>query len=177
MSLYKIKPIEDFEGYWIDTSGGVWSQRWARTRQYCGLREKKKLNASIAWSGHLFVRLRKNNKYYIFRVHRLVAQAFIENPENKPCVCHIDGNPKNNLVNNLYWGSRKDNSQDMVRHGRSNRGVRNPMAKLNNEKIKLIKLLYKMFDWKQSKISKLFNIDRSEISRIVNDIRWNYIIS
>lgn len=50
-------------------------------------------------------------------VHRIVAEMFIPNPENLPVVRHLDGNPTNNVVWNLAWGTSKDNWEDAVRHG------------------------------------------------------------
>ena len=47
-------------------------------------------------------------------VSRLVAITFLPNPENKPCVCHKDNNPLNNQVSNLYWGTYKENTQQMI---------------------------------------------------------------
>lgn len=59
--------------------------------------------------GYLVVNLYIDRKLKQFRVHRLVASAFINNPENKPHINHKDGNPKNNHVNNLEWCTPKEN--------------------------------------------------------------------
>lgn len=53
-----------------------------------------------------------DNRKRNFFVHRLVAEAFIPNPDNKPCVDHIDGNKKNNNVCNLRWASYSENNNN-----------------------------------------------------------------
>jgi len=175
MSTYEIKQLEDFPGYWVDTNGDVWSQRWARTRSHCGLREKRKMAPRRQWSGHWNVALRKDGKYYQERIHRLVADAFMNNPENKPCVCHVNGDPSDNRVENLYWGTYKENTQDMWKHGTMHCGEKVKHSKLNPEKIRLIRLLHDFFKWKQGKIARLFKVDSSNISRIVNNHYWKQV--
>lgn len=70
-------------------------------------------------------RIGRSNPYYqvilykgksgkSFRVHRLVAQAFIPNPDNKPCIDHIDTNTKNNRIENLRWATHKENANNPI---------------------------------------------------------------
>lgn len=61
--------------------------------------------------GYLRIGLTTNGKQKCMRVHRLVAQAFIPNPENKPEVNHIDFDKENNCVNNLEWVTGKENTK------------------------------------------------------------------
>lgn len=68
------------------------------------LKEKSKTNRDVRIS------LWKNGKRKDYLAHRLVAEAFIPNPENKPTVNHIDGNPKNNYVQNLEWATYGENN-------------------------------------------------------------------
>jgi HNH endonuclease len=68
------------------------------------LKEKDKNNRDVRIS------LWKNGKGKDYLAHRLVAEAFIPNPDNKPTVNHIDGNPRNNYVENLEWATYRENN-------------------------------------------------------------------
>lgn len=62
-------------------------------------------------------------------VHRLVAEAFVPNPENRPCVDHIDGNPSNNNAENLRWVTQKENLNNAVTVERRNEYLDNTYGK------------------------------------------------
>ncbi len=64
--------------------------------------------------GYLQVYVRINGKRYAKHIHRLVAETFIPNPENKPCIDHINGNKLDNRVENLRWATHKENSNNPV---------------------------------------------------------------
>jgi hypothetical protein len=61
--------------------------------------------------GHLQVHLKNDGKSKMEYVHRLVALAFLKKRKGKEIILHKDGNPKNNNVNNLMWGTHYENSQ------------------------------------------------------------------
>ena len=91
------KDIEGLEGlYQVSTKGRVRSLRGKNI---------KILKQSSTTSGYLFIRL----FYKTYYVHRLVANAFIPNPNNLSDVDHIDNNKKNNNISNLQWLSHRDN--------------------------------------------------------------------
>ena len=71
---------------------------------------KSKILKPIIRNGYEVVSLTKNRVVKGYKVHRLVAQAFIPNRENKPCVDHIDANRTNNKVENLRWVTYLENS-------------------------------------------------------------------
>ena len=68
-------------------------------------------------TGHLQIDMSYLGTVTQVQVHRMVAEMFIPNPDNLPVVRHLDGNPTNNVVWNLAWGTQRDNWEDSVRHG------------------------------------------------------------
>lgn len=111
------KDIEGFEGRYAVSS-------WGRVKGLHGI-----LTPYENHKGYLKVGLLRNGKRVKRRVHRLVAQAFIPNPENKPEINHIDGNKKNNSFSNLEWVTGEENREHFYYLGLEFR-----LAKLEKEK-------------------------------------------
>jgi len=68
--------------------------------------------------GYLSVHLSINGKEKCFLIHRLVAEAYIPNPDNLPQIDHIDGDKTHNWINNLQWITNKDNAKKKGKYGR-----------------------------------------------------------
>lgn len=112
-SIFKEKweNIQKFEGYQISNFGSVKSlkrQIFRKNGRVQSIKEKiiKPYNNQY---GYLKVNLHKNKKLYSLYVHRLVAEAFISNPNNYEEINHKDENKLNNCVNNLEWCSHRYN--------------------------------------------------------------------
>ena len=108
------KDIKGYEGlYQISNLGRV--KRVTTGRILKGGKDK---------DGYLMVKLYKNNIRSNKKIHRLVAEAFIPNPENKPQVNHADENKTNNSLDNLEWMTAKEN----INHGTHNERVSKTMS-------------------------------------------------
>lgn len=107
------KDVEGYEGlYYVTESGDVHSHTRFVYNPKTGkeyLRKGKRLSFEKTKGGYLRVILSKNGVSRKFSVHRLVAIAFIPNPENKPEVNHKDGNKENNQKDNLEWNTASEN--------------------------------------------------------------------
>jgi hypothetical protein len=109
------KDISGYEGYYqISNLGNVRS-----IDRFDGVHDRQGtiIKPNLKPNGYLQVGLRKHNTRKWFGVHRLVAIHFIENPDNKPQVNHIDGNKLNNTVENLEWVTGKENQRHAARLG------------------------------------------------------------
>ena len=94
-----MKDIKNYEGlYAVTPEGEVYSYK-----------SKKFLKPGVNHKGYLFVNLCKNGKVKCCRVHRLIAMAYLPNPENLPQVNHKDENKTNNCLQNLEWCDNKYN--------------------------------------------------------------------
>lgn len=112
-------------------------------------------------------------KAYRRFVHRLVALAFLPNPENCSDVAHEDGVPGHDHVGNLRWATHTSNQLDMRRHGTMQDGEKCVTAKLTAEQVEQIKAAKEIFGrGVQVVLAARFGMGTAQISRIVNGRRW-----
>lgn len=107
------------------------------------------------------------------KIHRLIAEAFIPNPENKPFVNHIDGNKLNNNIKNLEWCTNQENVIHAYKMGlcKIKRGEDNHWSKLTNEQAEWIRKHYIPRDkqFGSRALGRKFNISHQQILDIVNN--------
>lgn len=180
------KDIPEYEGYYqVSNLGRVKSLDRIVEAIFMGKKKKpvirkgRILIPAQHTDGHMRVNPCINSKVKISFVHRLVLFAFVPNPDNLPVCCHNDGNPTNNRVENLRWGTCYDNYWDMHKHGVWNPGVHPkgaeiPWAKLNEEKVREIRKL-NAEGISQRKLGKIFGVSHSVIRNIIIGKKWKHI--
>lgn len=113
-------PVKGYEcKYEVSNYGDVVSLNYRQTGK------RHPLSIKTGKDGYLRVTLCKKCICKSILVHRLVAEAFIPNPENKPFVDHIDTDRKNNCVSNLKWCNRKENANNPITLKRMGDNLRN----------------------------------------------------
>lgn len=165
------RPVVGYEGYYevsdrgelrsvdricIDSNIGERFLKGRPMKQTVRINKRRSLT-----DGYMVVSLHKKGDVEVANVHRLVAQAFISNPNNYPIINHIDGNKKNNNVSNLEWTTYSRNNQHALDKGlRKPRGVSVVQRDLGGNEIKRFRSV--------CEASRETGIGRSIISHCVN---------
>lgn len=121
-----------------------------------------------------YIVLRKDGSLRKYSIHRLVASAFIENPDNLPEVNHIDGNTKNCRSDNLEWATRKSNAIHAVQVLNKGRGETHGGAKLSEKVVLEIISLYERGKTRKE-LQSLFSLSKSHVARIVTGTAWKHL--
>jgi hypothetical protein len=168
-----IKTIPNFPAYRI-SENGILETCWQWGAYYPGMNKPKKwkkLLPKYDKKGYSQVTLCDvDGKHKRISLHRLMAEIFISPmPFEKACVRHLDGNPKNNKLSNLTWGTYKENEDDKILHGTWN--TRNGGAKITSEQVREIRIKLDNGE-SQKELSIEYGVSRPTITRISNNKIW-----
>jgi hypothetical protein len=161
------KPIPEFPHYIISKDGIVWSNK----------KRKQRLNPSINKDGYCYLTLRGGERKYYRTIHRLVLETFIGPRPQKMQCRHLNGNRTDNRLENLRWGTSKENEADKRRHKThsSLKGGINPMSKLSEFQVRAIIYLHKIARYSQTKLAKVFNISQPNVNMICTGKTWSHL--
>lgn len=163
------KPIQQFEDrYMVSNLGRLARIRAGRFHKY--------LSTQLQQAGYPQVTLRKNGQKFCFRVHRLVALAFVSNSTQRETVNHIDGNKTNNVASNLEWLSCGENDAHARRIGLTKpaRGERVHTAKLTESDVRAIRR--SLADGaRRREVALAYGVRRQSINDIVNGKSWGHV--
>ena len=173
-------PVSGYEGFYeVSSCGRVRSldrtiiRSDGRPRRFNGKLLKPRVRTLGRQTPYLIhtVNLSMQSKHKNAPIHKLVAKAFIPNPDRLPVIRHLDNNSTNNQVANLAWGTHKQNTQDAVAAGRTASGARHGSSKLSQEDVDNIRKL-RAQGITTVQIAKLYNISRSHVSGICLGTYW-----
>ena len=160
------KDIEGYEGiYQISNFGNVKNLSRKKTR-------KPKI-----CRGYVGIILSKIGKMKNLSIHRLIAKAFIPNPENKPQINHINGIKTDNRIENLEWVTGSENMIHAYANNitKAANGENHGLSKLTEQKVKEIRNIAADKKYSFKEIAKIFRVNPSNISLIVNRKRWKHV--
>lgn len=159
-AFMKKSNILNYPNYHVTSDGRVFNIKTGRCLKY-GENNK----------GRLQVGLHRNGKVAKKLVHQLVASAYLPNPNNLPCVMHLDDNPLNNNVSNLQWGTQQENLADRDSKYRQAKGENNGRSKISDKQRIEIQAKYKTGKYTQREIGDYYGLHHSQISHIVNSFK------
>lgn len=167
-----LKPIKDYEGlYEISSLGRVKSlYRKIKVGSYEKSVHERFRKPYKTQEGYYGIGLNKGGKVKKIYLHRLVAEAFIENKFDKPTVNHIDGDKSNNSVYNLEWAT----FSEQTNHAIDNKLLVHK-SKLSVNDVIEIKNLLELKEYTDKEISLKYNVARKTISDIKLGKTWKKI--
>lgn len=166
------KPVVGYEGlYEVSCFGNI---RSIDRIDSAGMRRAgKMMHQCNDLDGYLLTGFCMNGKTRSMRVHRIVAEAFISNPDALPHVNHIDGDKKNNRVENLEWVTHRQNKEHAKNHGLTARGTGSGRSTLSEKDVDAIrKMTQEGFGPKA--ISKMLGIGISAINHVRQGRCWGW---
>lgn len=173
------KKVNEFGDYQVSNMGNIKSPDFVLQvptgQKY--IRKGKILKPYKSKKGYLNCDLRINGKRKNVQVHRFVALAFIDNPENKPQVNHKDGNKTNNCVENLEWCTNSENQIHAFKNNLQKGDFSHPNSKLTLEQVLYIKnhCIIGSKEYGMQAMAKKFNICHNSVKQIIMGKSYKYI--
>lgn len=165
--------IDGFPDYRISNTGLVESKRKCKRSEIW-----KPLKLSPDYAGYLTVCLIKGYKeHYVYKVHQLVLNAFVGPKPDNHVTRHLDGNPANNILSNLCWGTQVENMKDSKKHGTFviHRGTDSTSAKITEKDVIDIREVYANKEMNLKELGEKYKLSQSQIYRIIKRIRWAHV--
>ena len=145
-------------GYFVKDNGDIIGKR-------------NTLKQTITPDGYYSVCLYFNGKSKTFLSHRIIAECYIPNPENKSTINHKDGNKLNNHISNLEWNTQQENIEHFYTK-LSKRTIGNhPNSKLSYDDVLEIYKWYNTHNIYQNEIAKKYNVCRTTISKALKKLQ------
>ena len=171
-------PVPGYEGYYeVSNFGQVRSLDRVIPHKGYGTKKIKggPMSLGLNSRGYLQIRLAKGYTRYTTTVHALVASVFIGLRPEGLDVCHNDGNQVNNYLYNLRYDTKKNNSADRDKHGKTVRGSKAAGSKLTEDNVIEIRKLLESESVAQVKIAKRFGVSPRTISGIKCGNSWAHV--
>lgn len=172
-------PVKDFEGYYeVSNFGNVRSlERIIRNKNGKELKVRSRILIPRKHrNGYTLVNLCKNNIIKNCTIHKIVCQSFLGDRPNLIEINHKDGNKKNNILDNLEYVTRSDNSRHAYRLGlKFTKGSKCSAAKLTEEDVIEIRRSYLSREYNQVQLGKKYGVKANTICNIINRRYWTHI--
>ncbi|MCX4325165.1 MAG: NUMOD4 motif-containing HNH endonuclease [Lachnospiraceae bacterium] len=162
-----MKSIPGYPGYYADESGEIFSKRSGSIRRLSKRMHNGYYRVNVRDSGHPV-------RTHAEPVHKLVLNAFVGmKPDGLVCR-HLNGNPLDNRIGNICWGTPKENAQDAMRHGTASclrHGENAVASKLTLDDVITIRKMYSEGHL-QKEIAGVFSISQHHVSDIIHGKTW-----
>jgi hypothetical protein len=174
--------ILESDKYFVTKEGLVFSKNYRNTNS------AKQLSAAKDHKGYLRVGLIINSKLSTRKVHRLIAECFLPNPLNKPCVNHKNGIKDDNRIENLEWVTYKENTTHAINNNlfsfqtseksvniNPKKGELNGQSVLTETDVLKIRALFKPRVYTRKKLSLEFGVSEATIKDVILRKSWKHI--